>query len=581
MSISKKMILLSVNILILLFTAATYIITYLKPKLTEWLFSYTSYYIILVLIVSWVLALIYSFYTFRPDIRLFLKKYGRGILFSLLVAVIVFVSVPPFFRVLSDETSLAAVSKSMIYERRVDNVAMGVWSCGWFFPIARAMEKRPLVFPFFTHILHTISGYRAENAFVLNFMTLFFYLFIVYFLVKRRFGDIWGYSAVILVAAQPIVSQAATSGGFDLFSALFFLISFLCLRWFLKKPDADKLLLLCINMAVFSNIRYESIAVSGTIVLCLSLLGYMKSGYFKGWRSLVYLFMPLFMLPFFWQRWLIKPDIQFDNISNHGPAFSIGYLLNNNLAFFKTLIDFKFFLPYATLVNLIGIISVIFLSYIFIKRRLYDKRYPRDLMIAAACGLLALWTIYMSFHDGWATRPYVARYFVLYYTLFSLMAVTAASFLKIFYKKPAYLLLFSITVFMIYHPLSVQDRFSKMLTMPREYRFTTDFLNRANKESRNFIVVSLQPDLYTVQNFSAVDFSYANGNDFVATGYNNHLFSDIYVIQQVECKTMKPVPAATLREGYNLQSVAELQEDALFFTRISKITGEVKLKSNP
>ena len=125
------------------------------PSAVQFCVSRVTFYCMLALFACWAAALARRL---PPgfDGRAFLKEYGAGLLFSLALTVFIFLSVKPQFRVLSDETNLLAVSKSMLFERRADNVTMGKWYYFNFQPLLRETEKRPYMFPFFTSLVGAV-----------------------------------------------------------------------------------------------------------------------------------------------------------------------------------------------------------------------------------------------------------------------------------------------------------------------------------------------------------------------------------------------------------------------------------------
>ena len=140
-------------------------------------------------------------------------------------------------------------------------------------------------------------GYHAENVFVLNIFVLFLLLFLIYAQVKNYLGNnIWALSAVILVASQPVVVQSASSGGFDLLAALFLIISFSCLRWFLNAPDTARFQLLWVSLLMLSNVRYEGVMFFAIVLFFLLYFKYIKTRFFVNGATIVYPLTPLLLL---------------------------------------------------------------------------------------------------------------------------------------------------------------------------------------------------------------------------------------------------------------------------------------------
>jgi hypothetical protein len=158
------------------------------------------------------------------------------------------------------------------------------------------------------------------------------------------------------------------------------------------------------------------------------------------------------------------------------------------------------------------------------------------------------------------------------------MALMLAHYFKIFRRKPGYFMAFSVIMFLLYHPVSVQDRFARTQTLPREYRFTMEFLGRVSKIDKRFLIIADRPGQYTVCDFGAVNFDFANRTDSLCYDITNHLYGDIYVMQDIFYSTGKPSPSTELDGRYGLKTLAESQNTIDYFTRISKVVSIKKGK---
>jgi len=548
-------------------TAAIYIATGLKYDWMKNTFSYGGYYIVFALVSLWAWTIIKTYINYRGDIRAYLKKYRKGVVISLLLTIVIFLSVTPSFRVLSDETNLLAVSKSMVYEKRVDNVTMGKWYYDSFYPINREMQKRPLVFPFFASILHTFLGYRPENLFLLNAIALFAFFLLIYIAFKNRLGEVWAASALLLVASQPIVIQDAASGGFDFLAALFLLIVFMALQWFLKDPTALKFQLLWVTLLMVANIRYEGIAIFAIVILFLSFFRYIKLKFFRDGSSLAYLLTPLILAINIWPTLLEKNHFE----TTTEKAFSIKYLVDNSAHFLRSFLDYRFFLPYAGIVNAVGFFALLYFGWRFIFRRLPGERRDRHLIVISAVCMLVMWVLYASFYNGTVDHPTCARYYAIFCISLSVLALLLMHHLAFFRKNALYALALCALMLVIYHPVSVQDRFSRTQLLPREYRFVMEFLKKADKEDKSFLVITDRPGQYTVHNFGAVNFDLANSDNSLYSELSNHLYEKIYVIQEILYATGKPTTGTELDSRYSLETLTESQHSDTCFTRISKV----------
>ena len=169
-------------------------------------------------------------------------------------------------------------------------------------------------------------------------------------------------------------------------------------------------------------------------------------------------------------------------------------------------------------------------------------------------------------------QPSHSRVFILCVVVLSLAAIMLTREIKPFKRKPVYILILSILMFLLYHPVSIKDQFSKGLTLTREYKFTLNFLKGESKGNRNFFIISKRPGHYTVHNYGAADFLYANiQSESITVPYRRHLVERIFVIQDIDYRTLKPTQETQLDKKYGLETIAESQNDSSHFTRISKV----------
>ncbi|MSR76870.1 MAG: hypothetical protein EXS63_01375 [Candidatus Omnitrophica bacterium] len=529
-------------------------------------FSYYAYYLILLLVTLWLIQLILHLRKNTVAIKVQLLQNRWGILLALVLTAIVFISVPTHFRILSDETNLLAVSKSMAYEHRVDNVTMGKWYYHNFYPLNREFEKRPLLFPFLLHVIHTLLGYRPENAFFLNGIILFTLLAILFLWVRRECGKRTAILTLVFAVSQPVLTQTATCAGFDLAFVLFFILALACLHHFLRKPSPDSFQWLWINLLMLANTRYESPLVVITILLALLVMGNLKRSYFS--PCWIFALTPLATLPGIWQHWLRNSKENPFGIPADSPTFSFHHFLHHQKIFLKSFLNFYSLTPYATVLNWIGILGLLyFLVRHFQEKNLGSKTF-RQFSLITFLSLAGLWILFHSYHFGDIGHPASARFFVIFYLAFSFLA--AAFLVSISPLHSEWLYGLGAACFFLYHPLSVENRFSNQLLLPREYRITLDFLKKIGHQ--NLLVISERPGQYTVENYGAVDFKYANQNkDDLLRELGRHLYQEIYVIREINYETKKPVKDTTLHPAFQLEPVFEFQNKADAFVQISKV----------
>ncbi len=163
----------------------------------------------------------------EPMLSFFQQRYRLltgSLVVALLLSVMVVTSHDVFFKTLSDETNLLSVSRSLLTQKKAYNVTEGVYYYQNFNISNQTLPKRPLLFPYLTHLLHIASGYDWQHPFWLNRIALLTLLWTLILTLGLRGQPGLGVGAALIVVSSPLFSIQANSAGFDFFS--------LCWLWF-------------------------------------------------------------------------------------------------------------------------------------------------------------------------------------------------------------------------------------------------------------------------------------------------------------------------------------------------------------
>ena len=525
-----------------------------------------SYYIILIMTAFWVFQINRSLNVEQVTLKNFFKKYRIPLAFCLLMTTIVFVSVPPKYRVLSDETNLLSVSQSMTYNKDILNVTQAKFYYGNFNTVQGDLPTRPLLFPFLTHIIHTIAGYRYQNVFALNFIVLFALLSLTFIVIESCMSRMSAIAACLLLLSIPTLTLSASSGGFDVCSLLFFALSFVFLYRFLIKPTNVRFGMLLIQLIMLSQIRYESIAYVALILGALFVLK--KITLEMVTRNAVLLAAtPFFILPMLIQRKL-TPNT-FENPPGVAP-FAFSHFLKHSKDLVEGMIFFQPQYPYPGYLNWIAIILFLFILIRVIpdiKKHLSSSQVLFSAVLSS-CVLISL-LIVLFHHFGLFPHPTQARLFLIFLVSLALMPVLFRSMFPAYLPEKG-LLAISIFSFVLYHPIATQSRFTNSLTIVRETEDIYRFLKEINDPK--ILIVAERPGQLTVANFGAVGFGYANGNkDAILADLDRSLFNDIWVFQKYSYETGKPLKDQILSSEFSAQFVKDFMVSDVEFVRVSKI----------
>jgi hypothetical protein len=543
---------------------------FLRPDKLYAAYAQISFYIILLLFIVWTDTLIRFLQAQKFSLRQWLRENRFGFLFAAFLSGVVFITVQSDFRLLNDEVHFVSISRAMVTEQRVDAVTEAEWVNEKLKPLNRGLTPKPLLFPFFIHLIHRVSGYRPENSFVLNFFILFLFLSLIFSSLKNRIGPLWASLALVFVAAQPVVTLTATSGIYDLLSVFFLGICFLSLNTYFKRQDEISFRFLGLTLFMFLHIRQEAVLAFAATLGGLLLLRALPLRFFKA--SVLYGLAPLFFLPLiWWHRLQSKPYKVFLQTAPHDSSFSISHSLKHSLEFLQSFVRFDFVLPYANPVCLLGLGALIFLGIPFmLSKNFLENRPKRNTVLIASFNILVFWFLFSSFHAGSPLSGPFSRYFLIFTVTLSIAAVFALK--KIPYlNRPAAAIGFAVLVFLAYHPVAMRGKLIKEHSRSaHHYRLVRSML-RPYKDQKKFLI-SLSPYRYIIYNNAVITPGRANREqERLLAQIRKGALSNVYTIQNVHARSRKVMPEFQLSQGYKLTPLAERDTGRGLLIRLSKV----------
>ena len=543
-------------------TAALFVFTLAADKMRPFFINF-SYYIIWSLVLAWTWVLVRYLRKTGFTLRGFLSKNKLGLALTLALTAVIFISVKPGWRVLSDDTNLLGTSRSLLFDHKPLNPTIGYYYYGNFQIKNSELDKRPLIFPFMANLLHLALGYHYWNVFVLNFLALWSLLFLFYRVFERYSGPPGGFAASLLVASYPIISLCATGGGFDLLSVLFLALSLLAVWLYLQTPEAEEQDLLFFTLLMFGNIRYESI-----IYLPIAF------GLLLAWRRVpdgkrllsTALFSAPLLLPTVWQRLL--------TMGHHEQPigtslFRVDSLVANAQALLKGQADFS--LPYNNLANIAAFVCFEWLLFVLLKHKRENQSKLEFASVAISLiGIGMLISCAHFFVPGYSHST-GARLFLPFATAGAFL--TALLFTRMLRVPPWALLTGALVLFGVYHPTAIERRFSNNLILVRSTDTIYSYL--AAYADKHVLLITERPGQYTVMGRGAISFKYANNNAVdIVHSLNRKLFTDIVVAQEILYKTELPRQEQQLLPAYRLKPLYEFQNSADTYMRLSVVDKE-------
>ncbi len=545
-------------------------LTFINRELMEKCFIGTAYYLMGLLVLTWVVVLCNFLRHHGAETVSLLHESRVGLVVALILVVVIFVSVPPKLRVLYDEVNLLDVSRSMTYEKKPVILNEGAVYYDVMHPIYSYVDKRPLLCPYLTSLLHTLFGYRLANVYILNFVALLVLLWLVYIALRQSIGNLASIACLVLIVSHPIVTLTATSGIFDLFAASFLAICLVSTWGLIKNPSVYSFHLLWVSLLMMSNIRYESLLYAGIVIVMICAFRRVKREYFANlWPCAI---TALLLLPLFWQRLLKNVDPQLPGGEN---MFSFSHFVNNNLLFLKGLLRFDFHLPYATVVLWAGLLCLAWFAYrIFRSSEFQKNRDFRHWLMTSFAVLTAAWIVVTGYYWSGFDNIVSCRFYIPFCIVLSIVVAVCLGATATVRRRPVILLLGSLVVFSLYHPVAIENRMLKERRgFIRNYTMVSNYLKDVT--DKNVLLIGTHPRQYIVHGFGAIRVVRANREKGIHLHrYRHKLYKDIYVVQEVDFKTNRPIKGQQLADEYKLQPVYEQQNRSGRFLLISKVVNK-------
>ena len=539
-----------------------------ERKYAEPLFIHTTYYFLLVMVMSWIGVYLNSARGLtRAAVVDWAKENIAGIIIALGLTLITALAVHPALRVLSDEANLLGTSKNFFFSKVATFTTTGKYYYDNYWDAGVVIDRRPPLFPFLVSFIHILRGYSYTGPFVLNILVMPIFVLVGYRLAKSLGGETFGVAAALLLAAHPITLISIRSGGFDFFAAFF---SLLILKNFLdhcRAPSADRLAVLWMNLCLFVEIRYESGLFLPPLVILLMIFRLVKLEYLRPYRF-IYALSPAFLLPRIWQA------ILRGNVPEQEPGtitFSATNFFTNAKEYFQPIFTpFDYHSPHGAFILGLGVIGCGLILYWTIKRVPPTDRPKADTQFTITVGVWMALQLFIVFTYFWgrSQHPAAARLILAIDTFFSFPAAWAlTAMLK--RCKPVVTWVTCAGIFAIYLPVAAEYRILNELTLTREAATTWRFFESLH-ESR-ILIVTDRPGLYTIMNYGAIDFENAKQDPGVLQGLSRHLFYDIYLIQQIDINSGKPLPQFDIWPERTSTPLLEFQNDINTTVRISRL----------
>lgn len=367
----------------------------------------------------------------RDRQRIHWRSLGFGCSLATILVAFVFLwsHEPVGFKILMDELILLGTSMTMHFERgpRVPAIAHNYF--GDFEIPLGYLDKRPLFHPFVLTLLHDLTGYRPENAFVLNFLLTPLLLGLTW-LLGRKLGGHWqsGVLAVAIFGFLPLLAQNATSGHFELLNLVMIATVALCAMRYLQQPEAISLNALVFSAILLAQTRYESALFALPVGIAI-IVGWIRVGRIVLTWPVVIGPALLLCVPLQLRVFQSKPVFwQLDDKASE-TAFSLSYFGENLGHAGRFLFDFGQGQANSVILSALGLVGVLaFPVFLILHRRRIWQDDPAPLGFALMlAGGLAAFLLGMCYHWGQLDDPTASRFALPMLFLAALCGAAATS----------------------------------------------------------------------------------------------------------------------------------------------------------
>ncbi len=547
-----------------------------KVRMEQYYNSYTWYFLAFALFL-W-LQRCFILLPAPGEIRQRLSRHlWPGLLAAGLSIAAIFAS-PPDFRILADETNLLSMAMAMYDEHACTNPTQVVnYYHGMRRVISQVTDMRPGFFPFVVSALHSLSGYRPENAFAVNAMAGFACLFLVYYLIQLFWGRFWGSVAMLLLGSFPVFVLYMTSAGFEVFNLAFVMVFLLLLNRFIRDATVGNAETLLLLLPLLAQTRYESVlALFCAVPVIFRRLPGSEYGHF----SLRIIILPLLFLPVAWLR-VVTFSQQSFQVSSIDQAFGLDLFVKNigrALPFFSGSERAYGMVPVLFFLAVAGIVWVLF-DWPARHREAKQQQqvalaYRADrLFLVAGAGLFILHAAArFAYYWGDMTLQYTSRLGIVFLPLLVFLAVYLLRRLTVMFScNRSWAAIMAVLVLLHGWPVAGQNLAVRDILFYREFKTVREFLARNFPDRKDYIVVTEQSNAMAPLRYNTFTIGHLKAfPNQIRQDLKNRTWRYLIVVQKIETDTGRCVENSEVGSDFALETLYESQLSINRKLRISK-----------
>jgi hypothetical protein len=231
-------------------------------------------------------------------------------------------------KVLFDEYVLQGTAWHLHATKEVGTPVRAYEFAGTWLATDAFLDKRPFFFTFVVSLVHDLTGFRQENAFVVNVACAAICLGLTLWLVRALTGRAGAARiAVLLLATLPLFGQNATGASMEIHNLAMIAATLVAATLYLRAPDDDRLALLVLTAVLLAQSRYESVIFVVPVAAAVA-IGWARAGrILLPWPALV---APLLLVPYAWHnRYVDTKPVLWQLREGDTGRFGLHYLPGN------------------------------------------------------------------------------------------------------------------------------------------------------------------------------------------------------------------------------------------------------------
>jgi Dolichyl-phosphate-mannose-protein mannosyltransferase len=484
----------------------------------------------------------------------------------------------PFgFKILMDEIMLLGTSMSMHLDKLVQTPFRGHDIQGAYLLVEGMVDKRPYFFPFVLSLLHDVTGYRPENAFILNAGLGLLFLLLLYVVGRRLAGRTAAAVGVLLFAGLPLLGQNVTGGGFELLNLLMITLTLWLGIRFADTREPLELSALCLSVVLLAQTRYESALFVVPVALIILWVWWRERRPVLSWTLA---FTPLLLLPVpLLQKVFQLRQGSWEMFSQPGAEqpFSPSFVIVNLAHAWAYFFDTTGGQPNSLLLSILGLLGLAFIL-LHLIRTLPRMREVSPAVGATSIfclGLLALFALLMCYFWGKFDDPVITRLSLPLHLLFVLtLWLVVPAFPAPGKVWRGLLVLCGIQLWALSIPSMASHAYTLNYVHGREVAWRREFIDR--HPLRDYLFVDPSSIFWITNRISATSPVQAVvRKEALIFHRRNHSFSEIYVYQRfdvdVETGRLQLVKDFDVGPDYVLETVVERRLHPYTLSRISRV----------